>query len=660
MNDGEARRRVLDRERAVNEQYLRKMRATVERSAGLERNVAATRNLTWSGRAPGSVMSPRVIGPIIGRVGLSEPDELLGTGFYIGPWHQEWETAQVVSWAAPKSKLFYEGRRANDELARRVAARRTFEVRGDDLRSYVDEPERGHDPEKVFADGTDSSLAVPAAPRPVARPARSGAVAPSGDSAEPEHPAPPPGQVLAAPTDAPALRAEAVVMEAIRSPKKGRLKAVLATLQPDQYRLVTWPDDQPLVVQGAPGTGKTIVATHRASFLTHRDRTPRPLRRVALIGPTEQYVEHVAEVQREIGGTVQIMSLPGVLRYFSRATPASRSLVGHRLDTAWRIGQVLERCARVLRKNGKLVGDRSRDARVLLREFLHPQTGFAPLFSDNEEFELEELDEWRLEIRSRERAMSDARYLPFLAAAHLAVAPPTADERFEHLVIDEAQDIRPLEWRIIDMMLEPGGTMSLFGDMNQRHSDWSPPSWTSLIEMLELGDADSQVEVQEMGVGFRSTKQILRFANQLLPRGQRSATALQDGPEPRVEKARRESLVGDVHRMAVELAGRYAQGTVAVISMQPTPHSDRMRNEGWSRGQARGSWRRDGHAVVHVLRPDEARGLEFDGVVVVEPADFPENLGRLGPLYTSLTRATKELAVVYCSRLPRDLKTRSR
>lgn len=53
-----------------------------------------------------------------------------------------------------------------------------------------------------------------------------------------------------------------------------------------------------------------------------------------------------------------------------------------------------------------------------------------------------------------------------------------------------------------------------------------------------------------------------------------------------------------------------------------------------------------------------ARGLEFDGVVVVELADFPQNLGRRGSLYTALTRPSRELAVVHTEPLPERLRKR--
>jgi hypothetical protein len=81
----------------------------------------------------------------------------------------------------------------------------------------------------------------------------------------------------------------------------------------------------------------------------------------------------------------------------------------------------------------------------------------------------------------------------------------------------------------------------------------------------------------------------------------------------------------------------------------------KLRGRGWSRGHEPERWDPNGLDLV-VLHSDEARGLEFDAAVVVEPDDFPENVGRQGVLYTSLTRANKVLAVVHSAPLPRDLR----
>jgi DNA helicase IV len=56
-----------------------------------------------------------------------------------------------------------------------------------------------------------------------------------------------------------------------------------------------------------------------------------------------------------------------------------------------------------------------------------------------------------------------------------------------------------------------------------------------------------------------------------------------------------------------------------------------------------------------VLRSREAKGLEFDAVVVVEPAQLVEESGSLGPLYVALTRPTQELTVVHAQPLPESL-----
>ncbi len=66
---------------------------------------------------------------------------------------------------------------------------------------------------------------------------------------------------------------------------------------------------------------------------------------------------------------------------------------------------------------------------------------------------------------------------------------------------------------------------------------------------------------------------------------------------------------------------------------------------------------RQGRAV-RVLEPEQARGLEFDAVVVVEPSAFPTRAGQHGLLYTSLTRANRELVVVHSEPLPRELRAR--
>ena len=106
-----------------------------------------------------------------------------------------------------------------------------------------------------------------------------------------------------------------------------------------------------------------------------------------------------------------------------------------------------------------------------------------------------------------------------------------------------------------------------------------------------------------------------------------------------------------------ELLAAYPEGTVGVIAMEAEVEaviSDLMA-EGWRRTTERSVFTLNGRKIG-IYRPVQARGLEFDGVVVVEPSAFPENLGRRGRLFTSLTRANQELRIVHSQGMPKELK----
>jgi len=77
------------------------------------------------------------------------------------------------------------------------------------------------------------------------------------------------------------------------------MRDIVATIQSDQYRLITAEPDHALVVQGGPGTGKTAVGLHRASWLlfTHREQ----LRRVLVVGPNPTFMDYVSHVLPALG-----------------------------------------------------------------------------------------------------------------------------------------------------------------------------------------------------------------------------------------------------------------------------------------------------------------------------------------------------------------------
>jgi len=121
--------------------------------------------------------------------------------------------------------------------------------------------------------------------------------------------------------------------------------------------------------------------------------------------------------------------------------------------------------------------------------------------------------------------------------------------------------------------------------------------------------------------------------------------------------------VSDATEAAERITIRHHQGSVAVISYRQEIADEIERSltkRQWRRdSEGDRSLRRDHRGCrLSVLRPVEARGLEFDAVVVVEPADFRPNLGRHGELYTSLTRANQELVIVHSKAMPKPISGR--
>ena len=91
------------------------------------------------------------------------------------------------------------------------------------------------------------------------------------------------------------------LLEELERSRDTHMRDIVATIQADQYRLITAEPAPPLVIQGGPGTGKTAVGLHRASYLlyTHRDTLAR--RGVLVVGPNRTFMEYVSHVLPALG-----------------------------------------------------------------------------------------------------------------------------------------------------------------------------------------------------------------------------------------------------------------------------------------------------------------------------------------------------------------------
>ncbi|HVX42661.1 MAG TPA: AAA family ATPase [Mycobacteriales bacterium] len=97
--------------------------------------------------------------------------------------------------------------------------------------------------------------------------------------------------------------AESALLSALDAERTGRMHSIVATIQAEQDEVIRSPDDGPLVVQGAPGTGKTVVALHRAAYLLYTRREQLSRRLVLAIGPNERFLRYIEDVLPSLGET---------------------------------------------------------------------------------------------------------------------------------------------------------------------------------------------------------------------------------------------------------------------------------------------------------------------------------------------------------------------
>ncbi|NUO97242.1 MAG: helicase, partial [Nonomuraea sp.] len=109
------------------------------------------------------------------------------------------------------------------------------------------------------------------------------------------------------------LVGEAALLAALRRGRTGRMSDVVATIQIEQDRVIRSSLQGALVVQGGPGTGKTVAALHRAAYLlyTHRDTLER--RGVLVVGPNPMFLRYIGQVLPALGETQVVMATVGEL-----------------------------------------------------------------------------------------------------------------------------------------------------------------------------------------------------------------------------------------------------------------------------------------------------------------------------------------------------------
>jgi DNA helicase IV len=226
---------------------------------------------------------------------------------------------------------------------------------------------------------------------------------------------------------------------------------------------------------------------------------------------------------------------------------------------------------------------------------------------------------------------------------------------YGHVVVDEAQDLSPMQCRAIARRLA-AGSLTVLGDLAQATSPWSSGTWARTLDGLGRPDT----VVRPLTRGYRVPGEVLDFANRLLPTiapELPAATALRREPGSLTVHPVT-TLAGPLQEVVAELAA--GEGSIGVVTADADAAEVVRLLE--AAGVPAGLLQDDGDALdqgrarVAVVPATLVKGLEFDAVVVVDPAAIvaaePRGLHRL---YVVLTRAVSTLVVLHRDDLPAEL-----
>jgi DNA helicase IV len=251
-----------------------------------------------------------------------------------------------------------------------------------------------------------------------------------------------------------------------------------------------------------------------------------------------------------------------------------------------------------------------------------------------------------------------------LAERHEAVDSRTTAERaardrtwvFGHVIVDEAQELSPMAWRML-MRRCPSRSMTITGDLAQTGDLAGASSWQHVLEPYVA----DRWRLAELTVNYRTPAEIMAVAARLLDElgpGLRPPRSVRDiGVEPWRVEVPPDALAGRLATVAADEIAQIGDGKLAVIV--PSARLDELGRavtgavEDATVGE---SAELDGAVVV--LSVKQAKGLEFDSVLVADPGRIVAESPRgLNDLYVALTRATQRLGIVHTGTPPPALAT---
>ncbi|WP_298255576.1 AAA family ATPase [uncultured Arthrobacter sp.] len=220
---------------------------------------------------------------------------------------------------------------------------------------------------------------------------------------------------------------------------------------------------------------------------------------------------------------------------------------------------------------------------------------------------------------------------------------------YGHIVVDEAQELSPMQWRLL-MRRCPLKSFTIVGDIAQTSSAAGSRSWQQALQPF-VGE---RWQLEELTVNYRTPAQIAEAAVRMA-----NAAGLVVSAPKAVREGRFEPVLDTVpelvpallHSVPEELAA-IDGGLLAVIAPDahlPAARSALTAEYGDRVGSGAGGPSQD----IVVISPRESKGLEFDGVVILEPQEMLDAASRrIGDLYVAMTRPTQRLRLISTGRIP--------
>jgi DNA helicase IV len=562
-----------------------------------------------------------------------------------------------------------------------------------------------------------------------------------------------------------------VLLAALNAPRSDHMGDIVATIQAEQDEIIRLGRTGVVVIDGGPGTGKTVVALHRVAYLlyTHRERMSR--RGVLIIGPNTGFLRYIGGVLPSLGETDVVFATPGELLpgVETRAADPNREVKGSLAmvdlvraavanrqelpvrpieiqldDVTVEIDEFTAKKARERAREAGRTHNRAqeifRDALILdlaemavgrigqdwldaydtpelesdlkadvLRELissealhaavarlwprLSPQRLLAELYTSRERlaailapasFYRERGDAWTVSdvplldeaaellgaLESDDEAEQTQREQEAYAQGvldildtdedpdgellravdlidptqlaerqeerdHRSLAERAAADRewtYGHVVVDEAQELSKMDWRVL-MRRCPSRSMTIVGDLAQRESPAGAQSWAAMLDEY----VPNRWTYRQLTINYSMPAEIMDVAASLLATMDAAAqppkSVRSSGQKPWSRRACEDDLAAVVTEMAARMQEEVGDGTVAVIA----PDGSTL------------------NVDALLLPPRATKGLEFDGVIIVDPGTMMAGPAGSAELYVALTRATQRLGIVHTEPLPKCL-----